>query len=71
MMANFGPDLPIESGFLVAGEWITEGERIEIQSPYDDKTIGRTHTPCQPTTPRAGNFIGCAIIRAGAATPSL
>ena len=42
-MANFGPDLPIESGFLVSGEWITKGETIEIQSPYDGKTIGRTH----------------------------
>ena len=42
-MANFGPKLPFESGFLVSGQWITQGGRIEIRSPYDGKTIGRTY----------------------------
>src|SRR2546421_4589140 len=41
-MTNFGPDLPIESGFLVAGEWIGSGERIPIRSPYDGREIGLT-----------------------------
>ena len=41
-MANFGPDLPLESGFLVAGKWIGEGQRVDILSPYDDKHIGST-----------------------------
>ena len=41
-MANFGPDLPIESGFLVAGEWIGSGERVPIHSPYDGREIGLT-----------------------------
>jgi acyl-CoA reductase-like NAD-dependent aldehyde dehydrogenase len=39
-MANF--DLPFESGFLLAGEWISEGERLDIHSPYDGKSIGST-----------------------------
>ena len=42
-MANFGPDLPVESGFLVAGEWISDGERVSIQSPYNGREIGFTH----------------------------
>lgn len=41
-MANFGPDLPLESGFLVAGKWISEGQRVNILSPYDGKSIGST-----------------------------
>ena len=41
-MANFGPDLPLESGFLVAGEWIGSGERLPIHSPYDGGEIGLT-----------------------------
>lgn len=41
-MTNFGPDLPFESGFLLAGKWISEGERIGIQSPYDGKNVGST-----------------------------
>jgi len=41
-MANFGTDLPVESGFLVAGEWISEGERVGIHSPYDGRKIGVT-----------------------------
>ena len=41
-MANFGAELPIESGFLVAGEWIHDGERVSIRSPYDGLEIGVT-----------------------------
>jgi len=41
-MANFGTDLPVESGFLVAGEWISKGERVGIHSPYDGREIGVT-----------------------------
>lgn len=41
-MANFGPDLPVESGFLVAGEWISNGQRVGIHSPYDGREIGIT-----------------------------
>jgi len=41
-MAIFGPDLPLESGFLVAGEWISDGERVSIHSPYDGREIGVT-----------------------------
>ncbi|HWY68966.1 MAG TPA: aldehyde dehydrogenase family protein [Terriglobales bacterium] len=41
-MANFGPDLPIQSGFLLAGEWLADGERVSIHSPYDGKEIGVT-----------------------------
>jgi len=41
-MANFGPELPLESGFLVAGKWIGDGERVSIHSPYDGKEIGVT-----------------------------
>ena len=41
-MANFGTDVPVESGFLVAGEWISEGERVSIHSPYDSREIGVT-----------------------------
>jgi acyl-CoA reductase-like NAD-dependent aldehyde dehydrogenase len=37
-MANFDP--PFESGFLLAGRWISEGQRIAIHSPYDGKPIG-------------------------------
>ncbi len=33
---------PLESGFLVAGEWITTGQRVEINSPYSGKSIGST-----------------------------
>ena len=33
---------PFESGFLVAGEWITTGQRVEINSPYSGKLIGST-----------------------------
>ncbi|HEU5231458.1 MAG TPA: aldehyde dehydrogenase family protein [Terriglobales bacterium] len=33
---------PLESGFLVAGEWITAGQRVEINSPYTGKPIGST-----------------------------
>jgi acyl-CoA reductase-like NAD-dependent aldehyde dehydrogenase len=39
-MANF--DLPLESGFLLAGKWISEGERVDIHSPCDGKSIGST-----------------------------
>jgi acyl-CoA reductase-like NAD-dependent aldehyde dehydrogenase len=39
-MANFDP--PFESGFLLAGEWISEGQRIAIHSPFDGKPIGST-----------------------------
>src|SRR5437868_744979 len=41
-MMNFGPELPIESGFLAAGEWIRDGQRVSIHSPYDDQEIGVT-----------------------------
>ena len=41
-MANFGPELPLESGFVVAGEWIKEGQKINIQSPYDGTKVGFT-----------------------------
>jgi len=41
-MSDFGTDLPIESGFLIAGEWISKGERVSIHSPYDDREIGVT-----------------------------
>src|SRR5205085_4157349 len=41
-MMNFGPELPIESGFLAAGEWIREGQRVSIHSPYEDQEIGVT-----------------------------
>lgn len=33
---------PLESGFLVAGEWIAAGKRVEINSPYTGKSIGNT-----------------------------
>src|ERR1051326_7641783 len=33
---------PLESGFLVAGEWINTGQRVEINSPYTNKPIGST-----------------------------
>src|SRR5579864_9198645 len=42
-MANFGPDLPLESGFLVSGDWISDGEQIDIRSPYDSRIIGCTY----------------------------
>src|SRR5437764_3709463 len=42
-MANFGPGLPVESGFLVAGEWSGNGEQLSIHSPYDNREIGITH----------------------------
>ena len=42
-MANFGPGLPVESGFLVAGEWSGNGERLSIHSPYDNREIGVTY----------------------------
>src|SRR5689334_22586653 len=29
-----------ESGNLVAGKWISEGERVDIKSPYTGQTIG-------------------------------
>jgi len=32
----------LESGFLLAGEWITTGQRVEINSPYTNKPIGST-----------------------------
>ena len=32
----------LESGFLVAGKWITAGQRVEINSPYTGKSIGNT-----------------------------
>ena len=32
----------VESGFLLAGEWIRKGERITIRSPYDRSAIGNT-----------------------------
>lgn len=41
-MTNFGPDVPVESGFLVAGEWVSDGQRVSIRSPYDDREIGVT-----------------------------
>jgi len=41
-MANFGPKLPLESGFLVAGKWISKGQRVDILSPYDGRSIGST-----------------------------
>jgi len=41
-MANFEPKLPLESGFLVAGKWISTGQRVNIRSPYDGKSIGST-----------------------------
>ena len=33
---------PLESGFLLAGEWITAGQRVEINSPYTGRSIGNT-----------------------------
>src|SRR5690242_3380328 len=41
-MTNFRTDLPVQSGFLVAGEWISDGERLSILSPYDRREIGVT-----------------------------
>lgn len=32
----------LESGFLVAGEWVSAGDRVEINSPYTGKSIGNT-----------------------------
>lgn len=33
---------PLESGFLLAGNWINAGQRVEINSPYTAKSIGVT-----------------------------
>ena len=41
-MTNFGPVLPLESGFLVAGRWVCDGERISIHSPFDGELVGST-----------------------------
>src|SRR4051794_40046111 len=41
-MANFGPELPLESGFLVSGEWVSSGRRIGIHSPFDGQFVGST-----------------------------
>lgn len=41
-MTNLQGELPLESGFLLAGEWIKEGERVEIKSPFDGKVVGAT-----------------------------
>ena len=40
-MQNF-ERAPLESGFLIAGEWISAGTRVEINSPYTGKSIGNT-----------------------------
>ena len=41
-MTNFGAELPAQSGFLVAGEWIDDGALVTIRSPYDAREIGVT-----------------------------
>ena len=35
-------DRPVESGFLLAGDWLNEGERVTIRSPFDARVVG-TH----------------------------
>ncbi|MBV9073121.1 MAG: aldehyde dehydrogenase family protein [Acidobacteria bacterium] len=30
------------SGFLLAGEWIQAGEKVEVRSPFDDSLVGKT-----------------------------
>lgn len=57
-MANFGPELPLESGFLVAGEWIREGQQITISSPYDGANIGSVW---QATGQHLENAIASAV----------
>src|SRR5436305_12886626 len=41
-MTNFGAELPAQSGFLVAGEWIDDGALVSIRSPYDAREVGVT-----------------------------
>jgi acyl-CoA reductase-like NAD-dependent aldehyde dehydrogenase len=41
-MINTGSDRALESGFLLAGAWINEGQPLTIYSPYDGTPIGRT-----------------------------
>jgi len=64
-MANFGPDVPIESGFLVAGEWIDDGERVSIHSPYDGGEIGTTRLASRKHLERAIAFAAqaCGQVR--------
>ena len=57
-MANFGTELPAEFGFLVAGEWTSEGERVSIRSPYDGREVGVTYLATRKHLERA---IACAV----------
>lgn len=68
-MANFGPNLPLETGFLIAGEWISAGARVSIQSPYDGKTIGSTYTASREHLERGTSVVvqSCAELRQMAA----
>jgi len=40
-MQNF-QGMPLESGFLIDGQWICEGEQVTINSPFASKAIGST-----------------------------
>ena len=41
-MKDFLGDLPLESGFLLAGQWTKDGQRIEVSSPFDGRIVGTT-----------------------------
>ena len=46
-------DLPLESGFLLAGEWIKDGQRVEIKSPFDGSKVGSTWNATRQHVERA------------------
>jgi acyl-CoA reductase-like NAD-dependent aldehyde dehydrogenase len=41
-MTSFQGKGPFESGFLLAGDWIKDGDRVEIRSPFDGSVVGST-----------------------------
>ena len=36
---------PKTYGFLLDGQWISEGERFEVRSPYDGRVVAAVHRP--------------------------
>lgn len=39
-MTSSGTDFPMESGFLLAGEWLKDGSPVQISSPFDGRKVG-------------------------------
>lgn len=42
-MATFTKTAEIRQGFYLDGHWVTEGEPVDIHSPYDGSVIGTVH----------------------------